>query len=344
MSKPGLYSAGQYRARAFALFFFGSARIGLGPKRPGLKMSSNLCVQVRHFFRRVRRAEPILPALAIMHLLWDCDGTLEIWEKLVDPHEWHLFASLGLHQWFPYNLQKAVIGPLRWNWAILFASLLHMLGIDHNHLVFSGKSSFPDLILPRKFGHVEAIETHLCRPTPFLDASLEVPVRWTPPPMDMFKLNTDGTFRNGLTAFGGLIRNHHGQLSKGFHCNFGTASSILAELWGFIHGLHLAKSLHITSLAVELVSKVVVNMIQKRSSHSAHLWPLLAEAFSLMEATYWRYSIAHVFREANFSVDTLVDMRRHGGFQCTVLDFPPACISLALDVNIRGVTSTRIVH
>lgn len=121
-----------------------------------------------------------------------------------------------------------------------------------------------------------------------------------------------------------------GNCQKGFHCNFGTASSILAELWGFIHGLHLAKSLHITSLAVELVSKVVVNMIQKRSSHSAHLWPLLAEAFSLMEATYWRYSIAHVFREANFSVDTLVDMRRHGGFQCTVLDFPPACISLAL--------------
>lgn len=184
--------------------------------------------------------------------------------KLVDPNEWHLFANLGLQQWLIYNLQKSVTGSLRWDWSILFASFIHMLWIDRNHLVFSSKTAFPDLILPKLLGHIKAIETHLHKPSPsFLEASMEVPVRWTLPLMGVFKLNSDGSLRNGLAACGGLLHNHHGHFIKGYHYNLGVASSILVELWGLIHGLRLAKSMHMSSLVVELDSKAVVSMIRK---------------------------------------------------------------------------------
>lgn len=45
---------------------------------------------------------------SIMHVLRDCEGTLEMWESIVDPNQWHRFASLGLHQWLEFNLKTDV--------------------------------------------------------------------------------------------------------------------------------------------------------------------------------------------------------------------------------------------
>lgn len=35
----------------------------------------------------------------VMHLLRDCEASLELWERLVDPAMWHKFVSLGHSQW-----------------------------------------------------------------------------------------------------------------------------------------------------------------------------------------------------------------------------------------------------
>lgn len=96
----------------------------------------------------------------------------------MDRDVWHLFASLGLERWLEFNLKRYAIGTLRWDWAILFSSMIHMLWIDRNHFVFSRKSALLDLFLPKLFGQVEALETHLRKPVPsFIDASVEVSVR-----------------------------------------------------------------------------------------------------------------------------------------------------------------------
>lgn len=171
---------------------------------------------------------------SILHLLRDCEGILEIWEKLVEPNEWHLFASLNLERWLRFNLQKSSMGNLRWNWSILFASMIHLIWIDRNHYVFSRKSVFPDQFLPKLFGHVDALETQLIRrPVPsYMAASSEVQVQWSLPPTGTMKLNTDGSCCNGLAACSGLIRNHHGQFIKGFHCNLGTALPLFKRNYG----------------------------------------------------------------------------------------------------------------
>lgn len=279
---------------------------------------------------------------SILYLLRDCECVLELWEQLVEPDVWHLFASLSLDRWLEFNIQRSSMGAIPWNWAFLFACMIHMIWIDRNHYVFSGKSTFPDLFLPKVLGQVAAMEAHLLRPAPsFIEASIEVPVRWNPPSSGTYKLNTDGSHHKGMAACGGLIRNEQGRFIKGFYSNLGTASSVHAELWGITLGLCLAKDLGISSLIVELDSKVVVNMIGQRQTHCSHLRPLLSEVLALLDAEDWSYLINHVFHEANFCADTLAAMGHQGTFQWTILDNPPARLSLVLDADVRGFTSLK---
>lgn len=85
--------------------------------------------------------------------------------------------------------------------------------------LIASKFSIPDLFLPKVFGQVEAIHSHLVRSLPsFIDASVEVPVQWLPPPPGVFKLNTNGSSRNGLAACacGALIHDSHGRFVRAF--------------------------------------------------------------------------------------------------------------------------------
>lgn len=280
-----------------------------------------------------------------MHVLRDCEITLAMWESVVDPNLWHSFAGLDLEAWLLFNLWLNSMDNLQWRWPISFASMVHLLWIDHNHFAFSGKSSMPDAFLPKVFGQVEAIQTHLVCPIPsFIDASFEVSVQWRLPPLGVFKLNTDGSFQNGMAACGGLIQNSHGLFIRGFHCNLGSASVVLVELWGLTLGLRMARSMVIASILVELDSQVIVHMIRTRRTHCAHLQPLLAEALGFMEVQDWHCSISHIFREVNFCVDKLAELGHLGSFQWTVLEIPPASLSLALAADLRGVSSLRLVH
>ena len=67
-------------------------------------------------------------------------------------------------------------------------------------------------------------------------------ISWQSPPNDWVKINTDGSVlvHNGTSAYGGLIRNHHGHFVAAFSTNPGPCSIMLAELWGAYWGLHLS--------------------------------------------------------------------------------------------------------
>lgn len=105
----------------------------------------------------------------------------------------------------------------------------------------------------------------------------------------MIALNVDGSHNSGGSACGGLLRNSLGQFLRGFHCNLGLATSVLAELWGLVLGLRLACSMGITSLRVELDSMVVVNMVELRRSNCLLLCPLLDKALALISSLDWAY-------------------------------------------------------
>lgn len=83
---------------------------------------------------------------SIVHVLCDCEVTLEMWERIVDPDLRHAFASLGLQSWLLFNLQLESMGNLQRSLPIIFTSMIHLLWIECNHFVFSGKFSIPRLI------------------------------------------------------------------------------------------------------------------------------------------------------------------------------------------------------
>lgn len=131
----------------------------------------------------------------IMHVLRDCEFALTIWEKLVHPEVWHKFASLGHSKWLEYNLKSLDIGIGSWHWATVFGSLIHMLWVERNYLVFAGKSITPEQLLPKLFGQVDVIHSLLLTPAlTFQEESRrEVMVAWEPPPPGSLKLNANGS-------------------------------------------------------------------------------------------------------------------------------------------------------
>lgn len=276
---------------------------------------------------------------SIMHVLRDCEYVLELWEELVDPNVWHIFASASLDRWLDFNIHHLQMGTLAWSWPIVFATMVHLLWIDRNHFVFKGKTSLPSLFLPKVVGQVEARK--LC--PSFMTASSPIAVSWLPPPMHSFKLNSDGSCIGGLAAYGGLLRNDKGQFVSGFHCKLGSASAVQAELWGLVLGLRLARSLGISSLFVELDSKVVVTMVHARRTHCAHLQPVLEEALASIHSSNWSCSIKHIFWEANSCADMLANLGHGGGFQWTVLDTAPPHLTLVLEIDARGFSWDRLV-
>lgn len=109
------------------------------------------------------------------------------------------------------------------------------------------------------------------------------------PPSGVIALNVDGSHNSGGSACGRLLRNSLGQFLRGFHCNLGLATSVLAELWGLVLGLRLARCMGIASLRVELDSMVVVNMVVLWRSNCLLLRPLLDKALSLISSPDWAY-------------------------------------------------------
>lgn len=88
----------------------------------------------------------------------------------------------------------------------------------------------------------------------------QILVRWTPPPEDYYKLNTDGSLNNatGNASAGGLIRDWEGNWVRGFTVNIGKTSSFAAELWGLI----LCKDLGLRNIHIEMDSNSIMQMLQ----------------------------------------------------------------------------------
>jgi hypothetical protein len=63
-------------------------------------------------------------------------------------------------------------------------------------------------------------------------------------PATPLKLNVDGSriSSTDLWACGGLIRNYRGGFVSSFFCNLSWSNSLMAELWGLVNGLKLARN------------------------------------------------------------------------------------------------------
>ncbi|EOY26462.1 Uncharacterized protein TCM_028138 [Theobroma cacao] len=95
-------------------------------------------------------------------------------------------------------------------------------------------------------------------------------IYWKKPSIGEYKLNVDGSSRNGLhAASGGVLRDHTGKLIFGFSENIGPCNSLQAELHALLRGFLLCKERHIEKLWIEMDALVAIQLIQpsKKGSH-----------------------------------------------------------------------------
>lgn len=219
---------------------------------------------------------------SIMHTLRCCEVVIAIWNKFVDESEWSRFFSLGLSQWLKANLQDDSFGTGQWNWPTHFGIVIYSIWQNRNKGVFIGGHLNTDQLIFNIGNTIEMVHLQLVNPSPLLDSARkhEANIRWFPPPSNMFKLNTDGSYLqdSGISACGGIIRDSDGRFVAGFHCNLGTATSIFSEMWSLVLGLWLARKLSLPSVIVKLDSEVIVNMIKTKKANCLFIKPLLEEA------------------------------------------------------------------
>ncbi|EOY25451.1 Uncharacterized protein TCM_016759 [Theobroma cacao] len=131
-------------------------------------------------------------------------------------------------------------------------------------------------------------------------------IYWRKPFTGEYKLNVDGSSRNGhLAASGGILRDHTGKLIFGFSENIGLCNSLQAELRALLRGLLLCKERHIENLWIEMDALAVIQLIQHSQKGSHDIRYLLESIRKCLSCISYR--ISHIFREGNQAADYLAN-------------------------------------
>ena len=80
-----------------------------------------------------------------------------------------------------------------------------------------------------------------------------------------------------LAGCGGLIRDQNGKWILGFAKYLGNTSPYIAELWGVLQGLTLAKARNCGKVQLQVDSYVVVQSVLSRGRGNARGWSLIQE-------------------------------------------------------------------
>jgi ribonuclease HI len=139
-----------------------------------------------------------------------------------------------------------------------------------------------------------------------------------------------------------LLRDEDGHWIRGFSKSLGSTTAYVAELWGLLEGLSMARSMGFNKLEVQMDSEIIVNIINKHGQGSVSGWSIIKKIRSLLSLD-WSVKICHIYREANRCADMLANMgcvHNHGTLS---YHQPPTDLMQVLDDDIRGVSFPRLV-
>ncbi|GLT56367.1 hypothetical protein SLA2020_294110 [Shorea laevis] len=275
-----------------------------------------------------------------LHLLRDCYYSRLVWEST--PSLPANFFNLELEGWLYQNATStSSIGEPRQLWSMLFLALLWYIWKSRNALIFEDKRLPPQIVLQQATSL--AMNTRLALATQISSRPrVSRWVRWYPPDIPFFKLNTDGAMNHATTkaSAGGLIRDHEGRWVHGFSLGIGYQSSFMAELWGCREGLRMASDLRITHLILEMDSLLVVHMLQSKKGVDGLAWTLFSDILHLLN-TFSEYRVQHIFREGNFAADYMAAIGQNFSHGITMFPEPPDGIDSILHRDALGTLFPR---
>ncbi|KAI5342128.1 hypothetical protein L3X38_010003 [Prunus dulcis] len=254
------------------------------------------------------------PIETTLHILRDCYKARDIWNTILMPrHQGHFF-QMDFLPWFQTNLLSQAVCCSNIPWSMLIVRAVHEWF---------------------KASHVLSKHNH----------KVQVDLKWEPPISGQFKLNVDGSRRNGSghIGAGGVIRNSSGDWISGFAVNLGKGQILEAEIWGLFFGLKLAMDKEINNLVVEMDSALAVQLIQKQGLTDVR--PLAA-----LVASWWELmhkinccSVYHLYREKNSVADCLATWSYNLDLSFYIFVDAPAWIGPSLIDDLLGITRSRLV-
>ncbi|XP_016648950.1 PREDICTED: putative ribonuclease H protein At1g65750 [Prunus mume] len=284
------------------------------------------------------------PIETTLHILRDCYKARGIWNTVLMPSHHGHFFQMDFLPWFQTNLLSQAVWCSNIPWSLVFIFTCWYVWKWRNHQVFQGDEDVPfdpkQLIVRAvhewfKASHVLSKHNH----------KVQIDLKWEPPISGQFKLNVDGSRRNGSghIGAGGVIRNSSGDWISGFAVNLGKGQILEAEIWGLFFGLKLAVDKEIDNLVVEMDSAIAVQLIQKQGLTDVHpLAALVASCWELMHMINC-CSVYHVYREKNCVADCLATWSYNLDLGLFIFVDAPAWVGPSLIDDLLGITRSRLV-
>lgn len=128
-------------------------------------------------------------------------------------------------------------------------------------------------------------------------------VYWRKPAEGFYALNTDGAFKYGIAAGGGILRNHIGEHISNFYNNYGTGSIIIAESKAILDGLSICKELGYNKIQIQTDSLQATLCFGRQLKIPLSLHTIWDEIYKFQDTL--SIEVVHVYREGNKMADYL---------------------------------------
>lgn len=110
---------------------------------------------------------------------------------------------------------------------------------------------------------------HLTKRDEYSQHSLTINIKWNPPKINSFKLNTDGSCLGNLGKEGinGVVRMHNGGWVMGFCKSFHKATNNMMELMELIEGLKMVEQKNFLPIEINIGSLEIIIMLTNGNLH-----------------------------------------------------------------------------
>uniref|UniRef100_A0ACD5VHH0 Uncharacterized protein n=1 Tax=Avena sativa TaxID=4498 RepID=A0ACD5VHH0_AVESA len=176
-----------------------------------------------------------------------------------------------------------------------------------------------------------------------LEKEIMVPARptrcWLPPPVDVIKINVDGSFldNSNTGGWGAIGRNHTGEPVFAACGRIPAAAEALqTELLALIHVIPVAEQLGIGRVIISTDCTKLKHAIETSAYDLSRLGPLFMQAKYLMRMAFSNYSVEYCPRACNSPAHRLAAL---GGVlnhasQVWLHDFPPDVTTLVANDGV----------
>ncbi|KAM7472576.1 hypothetical protein LguiA_010759 [Lonicera macranthoides] len=212
------------------------------------------------------------------------EGVRSLWLASIASIFWGLWIQKNALK-FEDNVERLIFGVISWVREAGFISKASMYNSVH------------DLMIIKKFGVP-------CLPR---KAPKILEVKWHPPLRGWIKCNTDGFYKNGIAACGGLFRDWDASVYGVFAYNIGSGNAYVAEFMVVIIAVKMAHSKGWRKIWFEMDSTITLsNFFNRNYTPPWKLQRRWEACWSMLDDMEVRSS--HIFREGNVLADILSNM------------------------------------